>query len=772
MPAANISTVASRIYTTNQLFNRSTMGALWAVRQRLDPGQVKILDSLYKNKKKASINGSTTVVYKLSNTIVGRLGYGRYYSQCGLETLACEIRGSLAGEYYTDIDVVNAHPVLIPQVAKAWLDMDMPHTEAFNRDREAVLADIMETEGISRDDAKKHIFTVLYGGKLADNAPQIFREMYAEVRDFTIALIKSKKHDALYQHVKSLQKNTYGSFLSHILQTEERHCLEAMIEYLTNAGLQVDVLAYDGCMTRGKNNVTDEILRGCEEAIKDATGWTLTLKPKAFSVMEDLAEAMADDAKGKEAEYEEMKAEWEKTHFYFKPTGTIVEIKDGHLCHYKIDHATEAFNMWQLTGEDDKPAPFLKAWREDPKRRIVDTLVYKLPENCAANECSLFTGYAWQRIKDVAEDAEAIKSFNEILRAVSADNEQVFAYLLNTFAHMIQKPFEKTGVCNIFSSRSQGTGKDTIMGWVMKIMGNHIAHYTSDDIFWDKHDTRKEGAVMMYLEEAGMGNRAKENALKARITSDDLEVRPCGIPAYTVPNIARYFMTTNEVNPVKIDDTDRRFMIVSCSDRLRTQHAFWDKVHTNLSSNPAWIYTIGKMLSERDISAFLPRRMPVTAYKEALQEAAVDSEKAFLSQWDGAEVGGADLYNEYRAFCQQQSLPHALNLKSFGTKIIPFIGNLCSKKRVTSGVVYFKNDQQKAATVRAEAPVTQAPVGEIQMDAVPFTEEEVRAHVLRAKEHERRKKEKAEWEAKINAVPVNVIVHVSPFEDVVIPDEY
>lgn len=702
MPAANISTVASRIYTTNQLFNRATMGALWALRQRLDPGQVKILDSLYKNKNKASINGSTTVVYKRSSTVVGRLGYGRYYSACGLETLACEIRGSLAGEYYTDIDVINCHPALIPQIAKAWLDMDMPYTDSFNRDRDAVIAEIMEINGISRDDAKKYIFTVLYNGKMPDNAPQIFREMYAEVRDFTIALIKSKKHEALYQHIKSLQKNTYGSFLSHILQTEETHCLDAMVEYLTKAGLQVDVLAYDGCMTRGKNNVSDEILRGCEEAIKEATGWDVNLKIKSFTMMEDLADAAAQEKNDKEAAYAEMKAEWEKDHFYFKPTGTIVEIKNGHLCHYKIDHATEAFNMWQLAGDDDKPVSFLKMWREDAQRRIVDTLVYKLPENCAANECSLFTGYAWQRIKDAAEDAEAIKAFTNILLAVCGDIKNVFEYEMDTFAHMIQKPFEKTGVCNIYSSPTQGTGKDTIVGWIMKVMGNHIAHYTSDDIFWDKHDTRKEGAVMMYLEEAGMGNRAKENALKARITSDDLEVRPCGIPAYTVPNIARYFMTTNEVNPVKIDDTDRRFMIVSCSDRLRTEHSFWEHVHTNLTNNPSWIYTIGKMLSERDISAFLPRRMPVTAYKEALQEAAINSEKAFLSQWDGAEVAGADLYTDYKQFCIQQSLPHALNLKSFGTKIIPFIGNLCSKKRVSLGVVYYKNDQQKAAMPKAE----------------------------------------------------------------------
>lgn len=702
--ACTSTTSATMMYSTEQLFNRKAMGALWAIRNRFDPGQVVLLDYLYKNKKKANVQGKATIIYKLANTVPGRLGYGRYYgSRGGLEQFECAVRGSLAAEYYTDIDVVNCHCVLIPQFAKATLDMDMPATETYNKHRDEVMAEIMETEGITRDAAKAYIFSILYNGKMPPNAPQIFQEMHQEVRDFTIALIKSKKHDKLYQHIKSLQKNTYGAFLSHIIQTEERHCLEAMVAYLTAAGLQVDVLAYDGCMTRGTDNITDEILRGCEEAIKEATGYDIQLKVKPMSVLEDLDTEADEAAKDADELYEAMKADWEKEHFYFKPTGTIVEIKNGHLCHYKIEHATEAFNMWQLPGADGKQESFLKRWREDSKRRIVDTLVYKLPENCAVNECSLFTGYAYQRLEGAQEDPEAVAAFKDILLAVCGDNAQVFEYEMNTMAHMIQKPFDKTGVCNIFSSRTQGTGKDTVMGWMMKIMGNHIAHYTSDDIFWDKHDTRKEGAVMMYLEEAGMGNRAKENALKARITSDDLEVRPCGIPAYTVPNIARYFMTTNEVNPVKIDETDRRFMIVSCSDRLRTQHAFWEKVHTNLSSNKNWIYTIGKMLEQRDISTFQPRAMPMTAYKEALQEAAVDSEKAFLQQWAGEETSGSDLYLTYRNYCQEHSLPYALNLKSFGTKIIPFIGTQCSKKRLTSGVVYFKNEIQKAATVATPA---------------------------------------------------------------------
>ena len=679
---------ASKIYTTEQLFNRKTMGALWAIRHKFNPGDAALLDALYKNKRKTSIQGKTTITYKLTANTAGRLGYGRYYgSRGGLEQLECSIRGTLAAEYYTDIDIVNCHPVLIPQIAKRLLDMDMPSIETYNENRDVIFDEIMASQNITRDAAKEFSSMALYNGKLADSAPALFRAMQTEVRAFTKALIASKQHDALYQHIKIQDKNTYGSFLSLIIQTEERHCLDAMVDYLTSIGLQVDVLAYDGCMTRGTNNITDEILRGCEQAIKDATGYTVQLKVKPMTVLEDLELEADESAKDTDAAYTEMRTRWEESHFHYKPTNTVVEVVQGKMNHYTQEHALSVFNMWRLPSKTEKPELFIRRWLEDPERRMIDTLLYKPQSECKANEFSLFSGYTYQNI-EAADDPAAVAAFNRVLRAVSNNSAEVYDYILKTFAHMVQRPCDKTGICIILCSPEQGTGKDTLLGWMMKLMGNHVAHYTSGDIFWDKHDTRKEGAVMMYLEEAGAENRTRENALKARITSDDVEINPKGLRGYTVPSIARYFMTTNEINPVKLDETDRRFMIVNCSPELRTQREFWTQLHQQLATNPAWLTSVGKMLEGVDISGWNPRVIPTTAYKEALQECSVKSEKMFLQQWGGERVSAGDLYLEYREYCQSRSIPYCTTAKSFGMALVPYIGTMVAKIK-TGGVMRY-----------------------------------------------------------------------------------
>jgi hypothetical protein len=86
---------------TQQLFSRRGIGYLYDHRNELDPGQVSIINSLWNNRKKGTLECQQTITYKLALTKAGKLGWGRYYgSKGGLETVEKECRGTLCGEYY------------------------------------------------------------------------------------------------------------------------------------------------------------------------------------------------------------------------------------------------------------------------------------------------------------------------------------------------------------------------------------------------------------------------------------------------------------------------------------------------------------------------------------------------------------------------------------------------------------------------------------------------------------------------------------------------
>jgi hypothetical protein len=695
-------------YECEQIYNKQAMGQLYANKNKMDKEEVRKFNKLYDRTNKKTFEGGAKMKYVRSTKVPGKLGYGRFYSEPysgSLETLAKEIRGTLCKGLYTDIDIVNCHPVLLCQMSKRLFDEPMPQLNKYVEQRAEFFQLMKEQHNLSEDICKELIIRILYNGAIDTMADQLdmdkfstemelFNKIKDEVKTLTTKLIESCKHDELYKYLQKQQKNIRGSFLSHIVQKEETHCLKAMVYYLLSKGISVDVLAYDGCQTRGVDNITPEMLRECETFVKEKTGYVIALKIKPFTAMEIDNEPTAEDVA--EDAYHHMKAEWEKTHFHFKNTNTVVETTKQGLFHYTWEAAKDVFNMWSLPakGGEGKKEPFIKKWREDDTRRMVDTLVYKMPEDCKPNEASLFTGFAYQQFDQEYTNEEmegAVEQFQDLLRCVGGDEEEVYDYLLKTFAHIIQKPFERTGICTIFSSKTQGTGKDTIMLILKYLVGRHTAHYISDDAFWSPYDTQKEGALIMYLEEAGSAsNKAKFNALKARITADSQDINPKGVKAYPVPNVARYFMTTNEVNPVKMEETDRRFLIINPSERLVS--AEWTKIYEKILS-PAWLYAVGKYLETVNIKGWNYRKFPETAVKKAIAEISESTEKQFLKQWSPQDDKGdkaSTLYEDYKSWCIENKMPYLQSARSLSMNILPYKDKLYATRTKDGYTMYKK----------------------------------------------------------------------------------
>lgn len=681
MPLVNL---ATNTYTTTQKYDRKAMTLLWGARDRFDNTTKSLLQYLWDNKKKGTLQCITTVVYKFpKNSNVGAAGYGRVYGSKGcLGTLQRDVRATLCHELYYDIDMVLCHPTIATQLSRNTLGVEMHYLEHYVKNRDTVTAEICEKFNVESSSVKQAVNAMLNGAKL----PIEFADspLLSGIRQECNVLIMNLmlRPEAMYQRIRAATEkrdNPRGSFISTVLQEYERKCLEALIESLTDQGFYVGVLMYDGCMVENTKEITKDVLDTASAVIKERTGYDMRLKVKDMeeeAISHDELKRHSDTDDGVEP-YEVVKARWEMNHFYYSTSNTICEVTDDGLRQYDLAHAEEAFNMWLCKPDGDGKDSFLKRWRKDPTRRIVHKLVFKMPEDCAADECSLFMGFDYKRIKDTytADEAtDALALFNNILSAICDDEAAVIDYVTKTFAHILQKPFEKTGVLIAFASHIQGTGKDTIMQVIENIIGPyHTAHYQSTEAYWDKHDTKAEGAVFVYLEEACSAlNKAKFNELKARITSNSISINPKGLKAYSVPNIARNFMTTNEEEPFKMEETDRRGLLIAPNGRCVNIN--WTSVYERLFS-PKYIKAIGDYLASVDISTWMPRRIPETQVKKDMRELSKTSEDRFFDQWESDTwVDGKEMYNQYKAYCENENIPHAQNQMSFLKKAIKYKG--------------------------------------------------------------------------------------------------
>jgi hypothetical protein len=689
-----------KIYEKVQLYDRKMMNLIWSNREKMfdnrDKTQQSLLKTLYDGRVKGQNIGKRIIIYKLSSSKPGKLGYGRYYGGDGsLETLEQDIRATLCSTLYTDIDIVNCHPTLIVQYAKRYFNLDLPYIQNYVDNRQAFFTKMYDEHDIEELVVKNAIIIILYNGSIKINhrdsvdfvnkntIPKEMLEMKKEMRLLYKTIKNTNNHEELHNYLVKLDKNIQGTFMAYIIQSEEKKCLDAMIEHLEDNDLQVDVLSYDGCMTRGINNITDIILHNTEDYILNSTEYSIKLKIKPMIPIKFDEE---DDS----SSYEHLKTKWETNHFYFKPSNTIVEVTKTGITHYPLKHAMEAFNNWILSDNE----LFLKKWRNDPTRRVVEYLVYKMPEQCLSNEASLFTNFAYTNFHSPSESErrDAIDLFCNIVSANCNDEIKVREYIIKTYADMLQNPFRKTGVCIIFSSSIQGVGKDTALGTIKRIIGNHTAHYIEDTDFWNNHDTKKEGAIMMYLEEACAGsNKAKSDALKARITSESISINPKGVKVYDVPNIGRYFMSTNHQDPVKFEESDRRFMLITPSSRLLK--ANWTDIHEKLNK-PSWMKAIAEYLLTIDLTDWNPRNFPITEIKQDVMDLSSSAEKIFLEQWvcdNDIGLVGKDLYKLYKDYCIEQEFHYAQSSISFCKKILAYKNILYNIKPGDKGNKYYLN---------------------------------------------------------------------------------
>jgi hypothetical protein len=678
------------LIVVEQRFNRAALGALWARRAELDPGQMMLVKSLYDNRKKGKVEGILRSEYSLANSNAGRLGYGRMYGSKGsFETLEREIRGTICAEFYHDIDVKNAHPVIMHQYAKRVYAFDMPETRKLCENRDAYLKRISP----NRDEAKTAIIKVLYFGK---NEHPFLEPWRLEIGAFAKILGDDPAHAELLASIRRQKGNTWGSFVSEILQTEERYIMLTMRESLMKRGWSVDVLAYDGVMIRKREDaeVDDDLLHAVEEEIKDGTGYDIELLDKPFDVLEVEPEGQMIDKDVSVAAYNERKAEFEADHFYFPPSNTIATVaRNGSIEFRDLQSAGTVFNTYDFFhGKEHEilnRTSFLIIWLKDPKRVTYDWIDFK-PRVDARTYIKKLE-FAYERDMMVRDD-HVVELWNRLLDLTSGGRPALRDYMIKWFAHLLQKPLDLPGVSLVLTG-PKGCGKDTLADFVMKyVVGDQYAsNYESNEQFFEKHDTGRYGKFLVKLEEANRFQCLRNaDKLKGMITSDSTTVNPKGEKAQTTSNYTRFIFTSNSGNPFEMSQGERRFVMLPCSGEMAGKHDFWNDVRSTLF-NAAAGRVIGQLLLGVDIDGFNPRTLPVNEYQAEVIESETTIEQRFFEAWNGETCSAAELFEMYERFCMENRVKGCDNSMSLGKRLLPMSRDgLMLKKHTKTGPKYCK----------------------------------------------------------------------------------
>ena len=216
--------------------------------------------------------------------------FGRLYpkrerggSTPSLQGLKRDVRKALAHDQYTDVDMVNAHPVILSQLFLK-LGLACPALERYVAEREAVLAET----GLGRDEAKQAFITLMYGGERKDPTP-FMAEFCEEFLTNTTAVLASEAY-ARYRTLAEAKKpaNVLGCGISFVAQDLERQLVCCAIQSLQSKGYEVGTIIHDGFLVRSLL-VKDQDLRDVEEAVRRTHGYEVRFVKKSLGDFDESA---------------------------------------------------------------------------------------------------------------------------------------------------------------------------------------------------------------------------------------------------------------------------------------------------------------------------------------------------------------------------------------------------------------------------------------------------------------------------------------------------
>jgi hypothetical protein len=270
----------------------------WRARyDEIDP--VKIITKYLERSR----HGAVCVDYR-QNRARGR------HCAIGCMSLQCiprEIRHTISREFYYDIDMVNAHPVILSFLCHMF-GFACPALDEYIANREELLKQIVNNDGkrVSRDSGKQIYLALTNGGnkdfsKLEQTTPHLLKykaEMlqlhqhfaHKDPKEFEKVRTKRKKEGKDFNHK--------AGYMNTLLCDMENNLLMTMYDFFKRP--KDAVLCFDGIMVR--QGVKYDI-DGCMEHLYKTFGIHMKIKQKTMDEHLDMSECVIPKYKYQSLEY-------------------------------------------------------------------------------------------------------------------------------------------------------------------------------------------------------------------------------------------------------------------------------------------------------------------------------------------------------------------------------------------------------------------------------------------------------------------------------------
>ena len=299
---------------------------------------------------------------------------------------------------------------------------------------------------------------------------------------------------------------------------------------------------------------------------------------------------------------------------------------------------------------------------------------------------SYFRGYDYNQLDEVK--MEIIQPFlNHVREVIANGNEEVYKYILVWIASILRRPAFKTETALVILGH-QGTGKNKFFTDIIcKLMARYAnENVSSIESIVGKFNAVLENKKLLVLNELQSIDANKylnSDALKSVITDKSININQKNEPERQCENVANLILVSNNNIPIKIEGTDRRYMVTKTSDCHRGDFDYFANLSEKFTSE--FYENLFTFFMMYDLKGTNLRRIPETEEKETIKEASMSSYEIFIrDNYDEINnITGPDLFKKYKQFVEENNFT-LCSSKTFIANIKEFTGK--AKQKWINGI--------------------------------------------------------------------------------------
>jgi len=269
-------------------------------------------------------NGTKTLLQKMYTKRLGdcRVSYkptkasplGRHYSDgYSLQGISRVVRHLLCKDNYIDIDMKNCHPVILQNICKAY-NIDCSHISYYIDNRDKCLQELVDKTGLSRDDCKASVLSLMNGGSgkgvFNDEAPEwalLFQSQMIKILQQVTNLPDYEffKKQVIKANTESCF-NLNGKIINQIFLSYEIACVQYAIDYVKTLGITVASNQFDGLLVEKHPLVNNELLCSLSDYVLNKVGIKIQFDFKDMIEAESVREKLKHMKTKKEIKIEEI----------------------------------------------------------------------------------------------------------------------------------------------------------------------------------------------------------------------------------------------------------------------------------------------------------------------------------------------------------------------------------------------------------------------------------------------------------------------------------